>query len=54
MRLIEAEAMGPRPWVPPCGMDSGDPHPSVFVEVPTGGWDFERGHTVRSWVLTTS
>jgi hypothetical protein len=43
--ILEAEDMGPRPWVPTCARDTGDPHLFNFVDVPTGllGWNVHGG-----------
>lgn len=43
--ILEAEDMGPRPWVPACAMETDDPQLFNFVDVPTGlpGWNIHGG-----------
>ncbi|MGW1163283.1 hypothetical protein ACWD5Q_34595 [Streptomyces sp. NPDC002513] len=59
--ILDAEHMGPRPWIPACAMDTGEPHLWNFVDAPTGrlGWNVhggaftepgESGETFTQWI----
>ncbi|WP_329134972.1 hypothetical protein OG552_20425 [Streptomyces sp. NBC_01476] len=59
--ILEAEEMGPRPWVPACAMSTAEPRLWNFIDVPTGqlGWNVhageftepeESGETFAEWI----
>ncbi|RPE26668.1 hypothetical protein EDD90_10962 [Streptomyces sp. Ag109_O5-1] len=43
--ILDVEHMRPRPWVPACAMETGEPHLWNFIDAPTGrlGWNVHGG-----------